>query len=316
MKTTTQPVHFLWEDNGYTQSPTDSTPKTPGYDAQFTTAEATNNGQRIYLPHSRTAVDIKEGVFDGSWAVQFDLSDPWWLRACFGAPSTSGSGPTYDHVYDGTPDPLRWVIGYPDTTTERVLTGCVAARASVQPTVGEAVAQVVLEGFYASEESNSPGSLTTQPTPDYDVLNYVDARLDLDGTEQTIMQDASLELVLNTAAIRGWTSRFPIDYSVANFEPALDYSKLRDASDAARENVYGGSSSMQEDIPTDPVTLDFDNGETGSSTNQVTFSATGTFPESYGESGIGDVTQLTTEELNRMIGDVSVTATNGTSSAP
>lgn len=316
-----QRLHFLWEDNGYGSSPNDSTAKIFGHDAVLTTSEATNNGTRIRLPASETAVVIKEGSFDGAWAVTFALSTPWWLRTLYGAPSTTdNSDGSYTHTYSGVdPTPIRILVGYEPTTDVRTLKGCVPTQASIDPTVDENTTAVTLEGFYQTEEVTSPGSLTTQPTPADEPLDYGDADLKVAGTSRAIVQNASLTLPLNTTTgIRGFGSRFFIDYvDEGSFDPELSYTEVDDDTDSLDE-IYGGSTSMQEDIADDDaVTLSWDNGNAaGSGINQITANATGTFPESFAETGTGDPTSRIEEELGRLITDVTFDATNETATAP
>lgn len=311
-------VTYLWEDAGYRQSPSDSTPKVWGADAQLTTNEASRNATRIRLPASNTAVDIKSGTFDGSWAVEFGLTNPWWLRAIRGAPSVTDNGDgTYTYTYDGEPDPFRILEGYEELGDERLLVGCLATRAELNPDVENETARVTLEGFYATEENTSPASLTAQAGLNFDALDYSDARLDLNGTKQTIMQNASLALEWpNSQDIVGWDSHFPIDYATGNFDPQIDYTKIKVDNNPLTE-IYGGSTSMQEDVQADDsVTIAMANDESGSATNQLTFSCSGSFPNTYGEDGAGDPTSLIQENINRMIQDCTITATNGKSSAP
>lgn len=312
-------VGILWEDNGYTSAPNDSSPKVPGGSAQLTTNEATNNGTRITLPATRTSVQIKPGTFDGAWALEWRLTNPWWARAIRGAPSTVDNGDgTYTHTYDGTPDPFRLVEGYESQTKERVLKGCIATSVTAAPAVGDDDGvQMTMEGFYATEHKTST-SMLSQATLDFDVLGYEDAELLLDSSTQTIMQDASLTLAWeNSQPIQGFSSRFAIDYLIGNFAPEIDYTKLK-VDDAPLSDIYGGSTSMSEDIPDDKtLSMEFDNGvAAGSGKNNVAFNATGTLPESYSETGVGDIGAAIEENLSRLIADVDIVATNETATAP
>ena len=311
-------VNVQFEDNGYNQDPSTSTPFVPGANAQLTTAEATNNGTRIWLPASNTAVDIKAGAFDGAWALQWALTSPWMFGAIKGAPTTVDNGDgTYTHTFDGEPDSFQIIEGYETSGKERTITGCVPARASIEPAVREATVTCTMEGFYATEGYATPASLTGQASLSEDTLDYGDAVLNLAGTAQAIMQRATLSLEWpNLGDIQGWGSRFPIDYVVGNFEPTIDYSKIK-VDDAPLNDVYGGSTSMQEDVENaKTLGMAFDNGKTGAEMNQISFDGVGSFPESYNESTPGDVQSAIEENLNRLIRDVDVVATNGTATAP
>jgi hypothetical protein len=314
-------VNWIREDS-FTTAVLNPTPKVPGANATLDTAEATNNGTRIYLPASRTAVDIKAGSFDGAWAISGALTNPWWLETIYGSPNTTDNGDgTYTHTFEmGEPTSFQILEGYETSTTaERALKGCVPARAVFDPSVGEdGVVPFTWEGFYATESVDTDVSLTSQDTLDHDEFDYSDAQLDVDGTEQAIVQNASVELVVDPVeGIDAFGSRFAIDYVAGAFNPVVDYTKVKRDADALQQ-VYGGTTSMQEEVPQAPLTLDFDNGKAaGSGKNQVTFNGTGSFAESYGEEGPpGDPTARIDENLNRMLEDISVDATNETATPP
>lgn len=316
-------VWILWEDNGYTNSPNDSTPKVPGANARLDTNEATNNGTRVTLPASRTSVTIRPGTFDGAWALSWRLTNPWMFRAIRGSPSTVDNGDgTYTHTYDGTPDPFRIYEGYEPYSDddERALIGCVARQMTIGPAVGDDDGtQVTMEGFYAKDGLDSPGTLTTQPTLDQEVLGYEDATLDLDGTPQTIMQEASLRLQWpDLEDIVGWGSRFPIDWKAGMFEPDIDYTKIKVGQEPIKR-VYGGSTtSIEEDVDNQqPLAMTLDNGTAAGSGQQiVALNGTGSFPESYGEPGVGNPRSRIDENISELLENVTIDATNETSAAP
>lgn len=318
------PVHYLWEDNGLNQALSDSTAKVPGADPRITTLEARNNGRRLILPGSRIAYDIEPGAFDGSFAITGGLTNPWWARSIYGSPSTSGSGPDYTHTYSGIdPDPFRIIEGYDfdASIAERIIKGCVTARFTIDPTVDQLeYAPFQWEGFYVDEETDeNPGSLTSTPTPSNDALSAKDATLNVAGSAETVMRNASLELALNTRQIVGFGSRFAIDFFAGMFEPSVNYSKIKPQGDVgAQKDVYGGSTSMQEDIATNSFSLDFSNGKSaGSGINEVDFTnSSDSFPDAFGENNIGDPESPIEETLERLIENIDVVATNETSTAP
>lgn len=311
-------LNYYWEDAGFLQTPNDTTPKVFGANAQLTTREADNDATRIFLPASRRAVAIKAGSFQGSWAAAFGLTNPWWLRAILGAPSTVDNGDgTYTHTYDGDPEPLRLVEGYENTGAEIELQGSVPVRASVDPTVDENTAAVVLEGLYAKESGSSPASLTSQEQLSFGAFDYADASLSAGTNANAIVQNASLELAANVEFIPGFGSRFPIDFLAGAFEPTVDYTEVRVDEDE-RESVYGGSATdMQESVPTEAFQLDLDNGAAaGSGKNRVLFDCPASFPATYSVENLGDPQSRIDEGINRFIDDVVAEATNETATAP
>jgi hypothetical protein len=315
-------VRVFWyrEDAGYNAAPNDTTEKNFGKDASLQTREINNNATRVYLPGSDTAVDIKQGQFEGSWAVEFALCNPWWLYFIYGpAGNPSGSDP-YTYTYDGDPASGQLVEEYDmaDGTTDRsTLGGCVAQRAEISEADDADYGTVLLEGFYADEETQEDVTATDQPNhAAFSPLDAADASVQLDGSEEVIMRNLTLILERpNMAPHTGFGSRKPIGYFTGNFAPSVEYTKLK-VDSAPQQDVYGGSTSVQTDVDNlASFTFAYDQSSP-SEENQLSFNATGTFPNTYGESGAGDPRQRVEENLGRLLSDVTVTATNSVSSAP
>lgn len=316
-------VNIQFEDpDNYGSVDSNRDPFVPGANATLDTREATNNGRRITLPASRKSVAIKAGSFDGAWSISGALTNPWIYEALLGSPSTTDNGDgTYTHTYDlGDPVPFQILEGYElSTTAEATLEGCLPARIAVNPSVGEdGVVPFTAEGFYRKETLQSSVSLTSQDTLDNDPWDYADARLDVDTTTQAIVQNASVELAVNPLeAVQEFGSRFPSYYLAGLYEPALNHGKLK-ADTNAQQRIYGGSTSMQEDVPDDTTfTMEFDNGAAaGSGQNMITYNGSGGFGESYGEDGPGNPRAAIQENLQYSLQDVQVVATNETQSPP
>jgi len=320
-------VNIQFEEPGnYRTLDTTREPFVPGANGTLDSAEAVNQITRITSFSEETAIELKAGPFDGAWSLSWDLTSPWYLEALFGPPSTTDNGDgSYTHTYDlsgNYPLPFQLFEGYETSTTaERQLEGCVPGTITVEPsTDDDGGSRVTMEGFYAYEETDTDVSLTSQDSVDESVLNYSDATLKVDGTAEAIVQNANLNMTWGASnAIQAFGSRFAIEYLVGSFEPELNYSKLKQDA-AALQDVYGGASAsvVQEDV-TNKVSaeLALDNGSAaGSGINKHVFSLSGTKPESYGEDGVGDPTAPITENLVRMLTDVSVDVTNETASPP
>ncbi|UIO98898.1 hypothetical protein Hbl1158_10165 [Halobaculum sp. CBA1158] len=308
-------INMQWESALADGAEADADPFVPGGNAVMDTNEVTNNGTRIYLPASNRAFDIKPGTFEGAWAISFDLTSPWFLRAILGSPTTVDNGDgTYTHTYDGDPEPFQLLEGYEGAGVERGVAGCIAQNVTVDPTVDEDTARVTMEGFFVDDGYDTPASLTSQAEISKSVLGYEHATLSLDGTEEKIVRDASLSLSANTRPYDGFGQRTSIDYFVGAFEPTIDYTKVEDDPSPTLDDVYGASGSVGTPS-TKPLTLPFDNGETGSATNEIEFGCSLTFPESRSEDGAGDSDAALEQTLNRIIGDVVVDATNGNATA-
>lgn len=324
-------VNYLWEDNGFAASPTDTTHKVPGADTQLTTAEGRRNLRQLFRPGSRVPIDTLAMHFDGAFALQFTLTNPWWLRGFLGTPTTTGNDPDGDtvtdswtHTYNGTsPESMRIIETHEEADSERFLKGCVPTRLTVQCAV-EDVVQVTVEGAYAEEETDtSAGGLTAQTTISDDALTFVDAGLSIGGTTEGYVQDMTFTLEATADMIREMGSAFPIDFNEKTLVPSFDFRAIRHGDDSNLAEMYGSSFTAgvntQDERMENKVKLDvdFDNGEAdGSGVNKLLFDITGTLTDTYNQSGIGDPTADLEETINRFAEGVTAKATNETSAAP
>ncbi|GGO03488.1 hypothetical protein [Haloarcula pellucida] len=318
-------VNIQWESD-FRSAESNPSPFVPGAGGTLDTAEAVNNITRITNFSKDVAAAMKAGAFEGAWSLSWDLTTPWWLRSIFGTPNTTDNGDgSHTHAYSlssGDPDSFQILEGYETSTTaERALKGCVTGSARIEPSVDDdGGSRVTMEGFYAIEDTSTGVSLTSQDTIDEEVLNYADATLKRDGTAEALVQNATLDLSWEASrAIQTFGSRFATEYLVGLFSPTLDYSKLKTDA-AALQDVYGGASAtvVQEDIENSvSAELSLDNGKAaGSGINQHVYSLSGTYPESYGEDGIGQPTEAITENLSRPTTNVTVNVTNETATPP
>lgn len=319
-------LHYLWEDAGFRQSPDDSTHKTFGAEPRLQTAEGSNNAVEVMQPGSKTAADIIEQLFDGAWAVQFTYTNPWWLRSVFGPPSTSGTDTSGDgtndqwtHTYTvGEPSSFQIIEGYLGAGEDRVLEGCVTSEVSVDLSVNQN-AQVTIRGAYASEQIDDTGNAkSSQKATDYRAMTFAQAEVHEGGdVKSDVIQSAELTLSPNTTLIPGLGSRFPVDYSDKELTTQLNLQKYKEGDTANAQAMYGGSLATSETVE-NTVTMNaiLDNGETGTSINKADVELSGTFPDSYGESGATDPTSDLEESLNHPVMTPKVTATNTTETPP
>lgn len=310
---------YRHEDNGFAQSPNDSTDKALGANATLDTAQGTNNAVRVFEPGSRQAIDIIEQNFDGSFSVSFDYTNPWWLNFLYGAPSkTDNNDGSYTYTWNGEkPQSQRIFIGREPDGSMRVLTGCVAASVSVSSNVGDS-ATITINGAYADDTTTN--SIRSQPTIDEKPMTFADASLSLGGDTLGYVQAGSVEVTNDFAMVREWGTRVAIDYAPYTLNPAVNFQKINEDGETENlEKMYGsvGSSSVQSNVTNrEAMTLTLDNGQSaGSGINKVAFDLTGSFPADYGESGLGDPQADVTEDINRMAESVTVRATNEVSTA-
>lgn len=310
---------FYHEDNGFNVSPSDSDLKPFGYNARVDRAEGSNNAVQVFEPGTRLPVDIVERNFRGSWSVSFIYTNPWWLDFFFGSPSTTDNGDgSYTHTYSGEdPRSQQIPIGREPSGKERVLTGCIAATASISPTVG-GLAQVTIEGAYAEEDVRDPASIISQPSLNHDPMTYADAVLSIGGSVYGYVQQGSVQLQNTIELVDEWGSRVAIDFAPRQLVPTVNFSKINESGETANlETMYGGSTSVQSDIENrEGATMTLDNGvSAGSGINKLDANMTDTFPNSYAEGGIGDPQADITEQIQRLMDGIDFDATNEVSTA-
>jgi len=292
-------VSYLWEDDSSgnpdfaTDSPDDTDYKPFGSDATLSTLEGSNNAIAVFDPNSREAREVIEQNFQGSWSVEFTLTNPWFLRmALHNEVSTTGSTEPYTHSFDGDiPFSSRIVQGTETTGNERVLKGCVASSVSMSASLGGMV-QVTIDGAYADEETESVGvsSLQGQPTIQERPLHFGEATVSRDGSTLSLIQEASLSIENNIDLIGELGTRFSVDYSPKKRNVSITYGDIVENDDELKR-MYGDSASTSpgESVEnTQNIVFKFDNGKTGTDKNSLTMTLEDAFPDSYGRSGIGD----------------------------
>lgn len=317
-------VNILWEDNGFAQSPADSTPKNAGADVQLGTAEGSNAVQRVFMPSQRTAIDSIAMYFEGSFSLEFSVTNPWWIRTVLGSPTTTANDPdgdgvneSYTHTYSGdSAYSFQIIEGMEQAGVERLLKGCVVTQVSIEVST-EAEVRVTLRGAYADEADPSQ-ALTSQTMPDHKPFTYSDAQITVSGVTEAYVQSISISIATNVSLIREMGSRIAIDFNPKQLEPDIDFGKIHDGTTDNLESVYGGATSVQEDVENHvTVEVTLDNGKAdGNGINKLVWTLSGTLPESYGQSGIGDPRADLEESISRIGLDIDAEATNETQTAP
>lgn len=332
-------VVYYWEDEfaGPPGDISDEEMKTFGSNVTIGTNEGSNNAVRQFQPGSRQAEYIIEQQFSGSWSVDFNLTNPSFLRTIFGEPSTEEvtADEEYEHTFDGQfPDSLVLVeqIENPDGTFDhRVLTGCIASSVSVETSV-EDMAEVSVDGAYVTEEffkdvetEESPFDNFTQPGTDYRPMHfanaslYVDQDSDGDAERQSLIQDASLELEGNVDIVYEIGTRLGVDFSPKALEPSLSYTRLVQDNDTTdQEALYGEEAATE---PNDPVMEDtevyaeivYDNAQSAPDQNVFTFEMYGTLADSLSRSNIGDPESEIEFDVDRLVSEVNVIVENSDS---
>lgn len=317
-------VAYLFEDNGFASSPNDSDHKPFGSDASMDTFEGNNQVRQVLEPGNKQPIDSLVQLFDGRWSVTFNMVNPWWMELVFGGPGSptdNGDG-TYTYSYAGTsPTSFRIKEGYTNSGDTREAMGCVVSNVRIAPSVNDNV-RVTLDGPYAEEESNSPGvgSLFSQPSfqSEMSTMTFAQARVDLDGSEKSRVQDATLQVPLNVEMVGELNSRHPVDFYTRVYRPRVDIREIKSGGGIDDlEKFYGGATTMQERVTNKlSMTFLFTNGvAAGSGMNKMEFSLSGTLSDTFSENGVGNPEQPIEEQINRTVESVSATATNETNEA-
>jgi len=339
-------VYVFEDDDSFNQDagdPTDSTFKIFGTNETMDAQDRENNPERMFRPFSRSAEDIIETQFDGSWTADFVLTNSWWLQFFFGRPTISGTSAPFTHDYatDPTSPPrtahLIEETHYPDGTIEQVVyRGCTASSVDVDVATEDTVS-ISLDGFYVQDETFTSGSLPygdasngigAQPDTSYRALHFGNSTLsvdiDEDGTieERRLVQDATVTLEGNVQGEYELGSRLVAIPSFLQYEPSVDYTTLvgLGQQDGERLNSYGEqAASTQQDTMANAAIdaeLNIDNGQTIADSNPITFTATGNFPDSYSRSNVGNPQEPLEDDIGRMTEDVTVSVESDQSEPP
>jgi len=286
----------------------DSDHKPFGANARLTTRSGANNAVRTFDPGSREASEAIEQEFTGSWTVEFELTNPWFLQGVLGHEVTDDGGAaatTYN--FDGNvPYPFRIYTGNRATGNEEILKGAVASSFSVSiSTAGNAVCS--LDGAYADSIVSS-GGVTTQPDRTNRPLTYASASVQREGELFSLTQNAQISIENNVDMIQELGSRVATAYSPKARVVNLQYDKIVQNSDELNR-FYGGGNSPQSTVENETeVVLTFDNGLSGSDQRLIKWTLKDTLSTSYDRTGIGDPQSDLEESLQDIVPSVSATA--------
>lgn len=326
---------YYWEEDsssnpdfGVGAGTNDSDSKPFGGNAKLNQFEGSNNAVDIFEPNSREMAQLIAQHFDGAFSVDFEWTNPWWLKGLISASDggTDNGDGTYTYTFNGdVPFPMVIVAGYDDRATgvagqvdERYLEGCVVQTATVDVST-EGTVSVSLSGAYVNEDyQEAVGTLTSQPSLQHDVMTFADAMLNLDSSMLSLVQDASVEINNNTDIIRELGTRVGVDYSPKARIPTVDYTKIREGSSEVKD-LYGSdaATSVEQSVDsTAPMTFEVDNGEAaGSGMSTAALNMGGAFPETMSTENLGDPQEDLQESINRRLKTVTAEATLSTASA-
>jgi hypothetical protein len=303
---------YVWEDNGFREAPTDDDKKPFGYNTSLTTNEGSNNAVRLFAPDDPNAKEIIEQNFDGTVAVEFELTNPWFMRGVIAESSSSGTSPT-THTFDGDAmDSVKLFEGNEKTNTYTEIEGVVWQTATFTATEAGTTG-VTLSGAYASK--NDDGSSFTQPPLEFSrALSGHNADLNRGGTRLGFVQNATVTINRNVDLVDELGTRFAVDYSPKQFNVTLDYTRIV-TDDTDRQRAYGDATTLQDTVTnTADFILEWSVGS-GADLNTQRLELDDVFPDSESRTGVGDPGADLEDTLNEMSPSARYVAENETATA-
>lgn len=189
-------VHFGFEDVFASGAVAN---KTFGENVTIRNVDLKNNLKRIFRLGGRSAVAFNAGKFEGALSLEFDLSDPWFMKAVMGNVSTSGSNPYY-HTFTEANKPPSITIENGVSGYVRKYLGVVIGDCRITSAVGDEPARVSLTCMYADELRTSSSVTQYQASNGVFPFSYGSFQY---PTGSTIAQTESVELTItNNAAIK------------------------------------------------------------------------------------------------------------------
>lgn len=295
---------YVFEDNGFNSSPSDTTAKAFGSNAVMDTAEGSHEAVRVFNA-GRTAAEIIKQVFDGAWSVTCDLATPpWWLAGVFGQPSSSNvSGDLYNYTYNLTdatdPISLRLYTPTDGFSDYEVYAGAVIASVSVNQSVPDSP-EITITGAYATPPSRQSSPSLTIPGLSESTFSNRHAEVQIDGSTVGKAQSTNLNLEAGTELVNEIGSGSAVDFSPKTFAPDLTVEKI----------VWNNQTVdlLQTFLDANQVTtkLLYDNTGSGEDAYTLDWNVTGSFPNQWSESGRNDPEADLMQELQNMGEDANV----------
>ncbi|MFB9804131.1 phage tail tube protein [Haladaptatus pallidirubidus] len=199
-------------------------------------------------------------------------------------------------------------INYLTNTTERQLEGVVGTNYSITVSQGDPV-EASLTALYGNETPNAsitPSSFETEPEP----LIFHQGQMNIGGTNQTLMEEAELEISPNARFQRGW-NQHPQEAVLGGVETSLTMSKVITGTDL-RAEAYGGSGGPQTQVNGPTANLSLQTPGTSGLTFNVTDFAK---PSEYGWTNFIDAENDAMEDVTFTAGHIEATASSSESSA-
>ena len=238
-----------------------------GHNVRFS-ATPRNNTERIPNLNTRNYSKYAAKKFEGSFTVDFQVSNWFFLKAIIGTVATTGAGP-FTHTYTEADLPTSVTIQSSedlDTDSERTFTGCVFDKFTCTMSTGDVLAGRI-DGFYAQEAKDSTLNTTGNTSDSEEVFTFSQANLELpNATTQTEVQSLEMSITNNFEMIWGLGSRLATKRISKQRVYEFRLSKIRDLDADILDRFYGGTAALTDPgTPADTADLDIliTNGESG-----------------------------------------------------
>jgi hypothetical protein len=274
---------------------------------QKMTRSSKNNIQRLFSLGQRYASNLVSTAYDGTISMEFQLSNPWFLRGIFGnAPFHVAGTPDLFYFVDtenvNASAAINLANNIPSLTIENwidmesiasadpksTFVGCVVDGATISASQGEVVS-VSLDMLYADESYNRSAAYA-QPatvTDSYDPFIFADGTLKIDssanGTGGTVIANVTnveLSFRNNMELLKALGLRAASAKVAKQFECDIKMSVLFDLTRDLLEKFLGNTTDATfNTIPRagaieTTLNLTFDNGLSGDSQRSIIFNIT------------------------------------------
>ncbi|AFH22173.1 hypothetical protein OSG_eHP18_00080 [environmental Halophage eHP-18] len=297
----------------FNTGPSSPTFKTFGGNATVS-PDGDRNASRIYNADRKAAQIIPE-VFNGSFSVTHEITDPmWYVSGILGEPTTANpSGSIYEHTYslanDNDPKPIRVYLPTEGFNEYTVLPGCVITSLEIDTTQPDNP-EATVSFDYAAEPFTDTSLDPTPPAFSKSTFSNRDGSLDIGGDIVARLQNANISVSGVNEMVNEVGAGARVDFRTGSYEPDMTFGKIIDTSQTVDplDRFTGGAQVTAE--------LTLDNGQTGDSKYQHIFTVKESFPDGFSESGRNDPDADLTEELDELGQDLEVQITVDVSTPP
>ena len=261
-------VHFGYEDVFASGAIAN---KIFGENTTIRNVDIKNNFKRIFRLGSRSAVGSFANKFEGALSIEFDITNPWFMKGVLGDISTSGANPYY-HTFTEANKPPSITVENGISGYVRKYLGAIIGDCKITSAVGDDPARASLTMMYTNELRTS--SSVTQYQCSTGVFPFSQGTFEY-PTGSAIAQTESVELTItNNAAIKhALGSRFGSRYDMRQRTYDVTTTHAFDDPATYLANTYGKSTGPTSGNISGQVgaLIKLDNGGTSTASRQWIF---------------------------------------------